>query len=241
MTSQRINQYGQPVGDDVPGWQPRPFPDPGVLPGRVVRLEPLAERHVDGLFATVCAPGTDDRWTYMPAGPFPVLGAYRQYVHHLIGDPGVVPLAIVDQATGQPVGVATYLRIDPQVGSIEVGSIMYSPQLAGTVGATEAMYLMAAHAFDDLGYRRYEWKCDALNEPSRRAALRLGFTFEGVFRQATMYKGRNRDTAWFSITDADWPAVGGALRDWLDPANLHPDGAQRMSLAALRTDRYHAR
>ncbi len=225
-----FDEFGQPISFEVPGWTTRPRPDPDVLTGRYVRLERLTHQHLDDLTATICAPGTEARWTYMPAGPFTGREAYAAYARTLIDDPGTVPLAIVDQDSGTATGQATYLRIDPAVGSIEVGSIMYSPQLAGTRGATECMYLMMRHAFDDLGYRRYEWKCDELNAPSRRAALRLGFSFEGIFRQATMYKGRNRDTAWFAITDRDWPELRSGYEAWLAPDNFDERGVQRRRL-----------
>jgi RimJ/RimL family protein N-acetyltransferase len=224
------DEFGQPISFAVPGWTTRPRPDPDVLTGRDVRLERLADQHLTDLTATICAPGTEARWTYMPAGPFAGREAYAAYARTLIDDPGTVPLAIVDQHSGTATGQATYLRIDPDVGAIEVGSIMYSPQLARTRAATECMYLMMRHAFDDLGYRRYEWKCDELNAPSRRAALRLGFTFEGIFRQATMYKGRNRDTAWFAITDRDWPALRPGYEAWLAPGNFDERGVQRTRL-----------
>ena len=148
---------------------------------------------------------------------------------------GADPLfhAIIDLGSGKPTGVASYLRIDPQIGSIEVGHINYSPLLQRTVAATEAMYLMMVRAFDELGYRRYEWKCDNANAKSRAAAERLGFTFEGVFRQCTIYKGRNRDTAWFSMLDKEWPAVKEAFQTWLDPSNFDDTGKQKQSLSAL--------
>ncbi len=230
----RRNEFGQPVGEPVDGWTTRPFPAPTVLAGRTVRLEPLGPEHVDGLLATMCAPGTESRWTYMPDGPFADRAALAAHVERMAhADPNRVALAIVEQGSGTPVGQATYLRIDPPVGTLEVGWIMYSPQLAGSRGATEAMYLMARHAIDELGYRRYEWKCDALNEPSRRAATRLGFAYEGTFRQATMYKGRNRDSAWYAITDADWRRLRPAYERWLDDANFDASGAQRSSLSTL--------
>lgn len=142
--------------------------------------------------------------------------------------------AVVNDATGTAVGVATYLRIDPPNGAIEVGHINYSPRLQRKPAATEAMYLMMRRVFDELGYRRYEWKCDSLNAPSRAAAARLGFRYEGTFLQATVYKGRNRDTAWFAITDKEWPSVKAGFERWLDPANFDADGRQRAGLAALR-------
>jgi len=142
--------------------------------------------------------------------------------------------AIIDVKAGKAVGVASYLRIEPSVGVIEVCHIHYSPLIQKTPAATEAMYLMMKRVFDELGYRRYEWKCDALNEGSRKAARRLGFTFEGVFRQATIYKGRNRDTAWFSVIDKEWPTLKNAFENWLKPANFDVEDRQKTSLGALR-------
>ena len=141
--------------------------------------------------------------------------------------------AIIDHATGLPVGQASYLRIEPAHRAIEVGHIIFAPALQRSIGATEAMYLMARHVFDDLGYRRYEWKCNALNQPSRRAALRLGFTFEGIFRQHMIIKGRNRDTAWFSLLDSEWPLRRANFEQWLAPSNFDSSGRQKLSLASL--------
>jgi RimJ/RimL family protein N-acetyltransferase len=230
------NAFGQPVGPPVPGWTPRPRPAPGlVLEGRACRLEALdADRHAADLQAAYATAPDDRQWTYMPHGPFADGDAYRAWVEAAAPLPDPFFLAVVDRATGRATGVASYLRITPEHGTIEVGWISFSPLLQRTVAATEAMALMMRHAFDDLGYRRYEWKCDALNAPSRRAAERLGFRFEGVHRQAIVVKGRNRDTAWFSILDSEWPAVRGALATWLAPENFDADGRQRSPLAVAR-------
>ncbi len=235
MTADRAvrNEFGQPIGPAVPGWEPRQVPAPALLAGTVVDLVAFGPQHVADLFRTTCGPGTEDRWTYMPGGPFADIDQLAAYCAQFVESPAWVPMAIVDRASGVTVGMACYLRIDPANGSVEVGAIMYGPSLAGTRGATEAMYLMAGHAFDDLGYRRYEWKCDALNQPSRDAAARLGFVFEGVFRQAVVYKGRNRDTAWFAITDQEWARVRPAYQTWLADANFDADGRQRQPLRAL--------
>jgi len=224
----------RPVGPPIPGWTPRPRPAADlVLEGRRCRLEPLdADRHAAGLHAAFARAPDDGLWTYLPQGPFADAGAYREWVRGAAHREDPLFLAVVDRAGGAPTGVASYLRISPEHGTIEVGWITFSPALQGTTAATEAMALMLRHAFDDLGYRRYEWKCDALNAPSRRAALRLGFTFEGVHRQAQVVKGRNRDTAWYSILDSEWPAVREALDAWLDPANFDADGRQRAPLRA---------
>jgi RimJ/RimL family protein N-acetyltransferase len=174
-------------------------------------------------------------WTYLPYGPFPTLAAYREWVEGASRADDPLFYAIVDNAGGEAVGVASLMRIDPKPGVIEVGGINYSPRLQRRPGATEAMYLLMRRAFDELGYRRYEWKCDSLNAPSRAAALRLGFQYEGLFRQATVYKQRNRDTAWFSILDREWPALRTAFEAWLDPANFDAAGRQRRSLSSFRT------
>jgi RimJ/RimL family protein N-acetyltransferase len=163
----------------------------------------------------------------MPYGPFPDEAAFLAWAEVAERSDDPLFFAVVDR--GRPVGVAAYLRITPAAGSIEVGSITYAPSLQRTAGATEAMYLMMRQAFE-LGYRRYEWKCDVLNAPSRLAAERLGFTFEGVFRSHMVYKGRNRDTAWYSVIDSEWPALDGRFRRWLDPANFDDTGRQRRRL-----------
>ncbi len=229
-----VNEFGQPVGDPV-DWRPGPLLVPVVLSGRTCRLEPLGEEHLEGLYAALCAGSSPSIWTYMPTGPFGDLDAFAEHVARLRTTPAMVPLAIL-QPDGTPVGIATFLRIDHANGTAEVGYITYSSALQRTTAATEAMYLMAAHAFDVVGVRRYEWKCDALNAASRRAAARLGFTYEGTFRQAVVTKGRNRDTAWFAITDREWPRLRSAFRAWLDPDNFDHTGRQRQALAARSQD-----
>lgn len=170
----------------------------------------------------------------MPVGPFADQADFDGWLETAQRSHDPLFHAILDAETGAGLGIASYLRIAPEIGVIEVGFIAFSPRLQGTTAATEAMYLMMAHAFDDLGYRRYEWKCDALNAASRRAAERLGFTYEGTFRQATIYKHRNRDTAWFSILDGEWPRVRSAFQAWLDPANFTPEGIQLRALQEIR-------
>jgi RimJ/RimL family protein N-acetyltransferase len=227
------NQWGLPVGDPVPGWRPRPAPVAVTMTGRHCRLEALdPPRHFEELHR---AYSTDDgrMWTYLPYGPFATGEEYRGLAERLVADESLVPFAIIEMGSGRAVGVATYLRADPANGSVEVGHIAFSPSLKRTVAATEAMALMMSHVFDELGYRRYEWKCDALNAPSRRAATRLGFTYEGTFHQATVVRGRNRDTAWFSITDGEWPQCRVAFDTWLGPDNFDGDGSQRLSLSEL--------
>ena len=215
------------------GWTPRPWPNGAPVEGRYCRIERLAPRHLDSLYAIVAA---DDKsvWTYMPFGPFETKEAFQSWLEAACVQSDPYYYAILEGASSGIKGFASYLRIEPNAGVIEVGAIYFSRELRQSVLATEAMYLMMRHAIDDLGYRRYEWKCDALNAPSRRAAERLGFTFEGIFRQATIYKGRNRDTAWFSIIDREWPLIERALEQWLDPSNFNADGSQKMPLRAFR-------
>ena len=228
------NALGQPVGFPVPGWSPRPRPPRTPIEGRWCRIEPLdPERHAADLFAANAEDREGRMWTYLPYGPFATLDDYRAWAEPMARGDDPLFHAILDARDGRAIGVATLMRIDPAVGVIETGHIAYSPRLQRTPAATEAMFLLMRRVFDELGYRRYEWKCDALNEPSRRAAKRLGFTFEGVFRQATVYRGRNRDTAWFSILDREWPALKAAYERWLDPAGFDADGRQRASLSAL--------
>jgi RimJ/RimL family protein N-acetyltransferase len=228
------NALGQPIGFPVPGWSARPRPPRTPMTGRHARLEPLdPDRHAADLHAANLTDTENRIWTYLAYGPFATLEAYRAWMKTTALGEDPLFHAIIDLETGRAVGVASYLRIDPPVGVIEVGHINYSPLLQKTRTATEARFLMMTRVFDELGYRRYEWKCDALNAPSRAAAERLGFAFEGVFRQATIYKGRNRDTAWYSITDRDWPTVKRAFERWLDPTNFDAEGRQRRSLSAL--------
>ncbi len=204
------------------------------MEGRTCRLEPIdVGMHAAELHAANSEDGEGRVWTYLPYGPFEDAAAYVGWLERTcLGDDPLFH-AVRDRASGKAVGVASYLRITPSSGSIEVGHINFSPRLQRTVAATEAMYLMMTRVFDELGYRRYEWKCDALNAPSRAAAVRLGFRFEGIFRQATVYKQRNRDTAWFSIIDSEWPALKAAFATWLDTANFDADGRQRLRLSEL--------
>jgi RimJ/RimL family protein N-acetyltransferase len=228
----RMNTHGQSIGEPVPHWRPCPPPPRKPLQGRYCRLEPLTTAHVPPLFAAFSAAPDDRGWTYLPYGPFERLEPFVAWVEaSCLGDDPLF-FAILDHATNAAVGVASYLRIAPGAGSIEVGHLNFSPALQRRRAATEAMYLLMQRAFE-CGYRRYEWKCDALNAPSRRSAQRLGLSFEGVFRQAGVYKGRNRDTAWYAAIDAEWPALSRAFEAWLDPANFDADGRQRQSLSTL--------
>lgn len=230
----RKNALDQPIGFDVDNWTPRPKPSQTTtITGQYCRLEPLQSEHASDLHAANLTDTEDRIWTYLGYGPFETLDAYIDWVQDVTASDDPLFYAIIDQRSGKACGVASYLRIMPDVGSIEVGHINFAPPLQGTRAATEAMYLMMRHAFEDLGYRRYEWKCDNFNERSRNAAARLGFVFEGIFRQCTMYKGRNRDTAWFSIIDADWPPLREAFSTWLAAENFDADGQQRTSLSEL--------
>ena len=229
------NELGQPIGAPLPGWSPRPQPPRSAMAGRFARVEPLdPQRHAAELFDANAKDRDGRNWTYLPRGPYPTFEGYREWAETACRSDDPLFYAIVDMATGCAVGVASYLRIDAPHGVIEVGSITYSPLLQRRPAATEAMYLMMRRVFDELGYRRYEWKCDALNAASRAAALRLGFRYEGLFRQVTVYKGRNRDTAWFSVIDQEWPMLRAAFERWLDPANFDGEGRQVASLAGLR-------
>lgn len=228
------NELDQPIGAPVPGWSPRPRPPHTPIEGRYCAVEKLdADRHASDLFAANSEDRDGRNWTYLPYGPFSTPAEYRGWVETVSRGEDPLFHAIIDRGSGRAVGVASYLRIEPAVGVIEVGHINFSPRLQHTAAATEAMYLMMGRCFDELGYRRYEWKCDSLNAPSRAAAQRLGFRYEGLFRQATLYKGRNRDTTWYSIIDQEWPALRAAFEGWLDPDNFDSEGRQRRSLSAL--------
>jgi RimJ/RimL family protein N-acetyltransferase len=232
--SERVNELGQPVGPPVPNWQPRPRPPRAALEGRYCRVEPLdVARRAAELHAANSEDPTGRMWTYLMYGPHRTLADYVAWLEPRQASADPLFFVIVDAATGRGVGLASWLRIEPDHGTVEVGHLQYSPRLQRTPAATEAMYLMMKQAFD-LGYRRYEWKCDSLNAGSRRAAERLGFRYEGTFRQAVVYKGRSRDSAWYSVIDAEWPTRAAAFERWLDPANFDDQGAQRRTLAACR-------
>ncbi|MGH7060458.1 MAG: GNAT family N-acetyltransferase [Stellaceae bacterium] len=235
MSEGHRNHLGQPIGPPLPGWSPRPAPPRTPLAGRFCRVEPLDPAcHAADLFAAYSEDKEGRNWTYLPYGPFPGFEAYREWAQAAAARDDPLCHAIVDAASGRAVGVASLMRIDRPAGAIEVGGISYSPRLQQKPAATEAMYLLMRRVFDELGYRRYEWKCDSLNAASRAAALRLGFRYEGLFRQATVYKQRSRDTAWFSIIEGEWPALRAAFERWLDPANFDAEGRQRAALAGPR-------
>ncbi len=228
-----LNSLNQPISFSVPDWKPPNTPAREPVEGQYCRLEPLdPDRHAAVLYTANTLDIEGRIWTYMPYGPFETLEIYIDWMNRTCcgSDPSF--FTIIDKTTGEAVGVASYLNIKPGNGTIEVGHLIYSPQLQRTTAATEVMYLMMQKVFD-LGYRRYEWKCNALNANSRSAAQRLGFSFEGIFRQATISKGRNRDTAWYSIIDREWPVLRDAFKRWLNPSNFDKDGRQRTRLSEL--------
>ena len=232
--SDHRNRLGQPIGFPVPGWTARPRPPLTAMEGAYCRVEPLEpERHAAELHGANLSDAEARIWTYLPYGPFDSLDDYRDWMTAACLGEDPLFHAVVDKRTGRAAGVASYLRIEPAQGTIEVGHINFAPPLQKSAAASEAMYLMMARVFDEYGYRRYEWKCDALNAGSRAAAERLGFAFEGIFRQATIYKGRNRDTAWYAILDKEWPAIKAAFQAWLAPDNFDREGRQRARLSDL--------
>jgi RimJ/RimL family protein N-acetyltransferase len=236
MTGQAfvMNELGQKIGLEVPGWTARPKPPRTPVTGRFCRLEPLdADAHAADLFAANRRDALGANWTYLPYGPFSELSAYHAWCATVSAQDDPLFHAIIDLKTGKAVGVASLMRIDAPMGVIETGHLNYSPLLQRQPAATEAMFLLMRRVFDELGYRRYEWKCHALNEPSSATALRLGFTYEGCFRQAVVTKGRNRDTLWYSIIDSEWPALKRAYEAWLSPENFAIDGMQKQSLRVL--------
>lgn len=221
----------QPVGPPVPDWHGCPFPDVAVLKGRWCRVEPLLPEHADELYDELCGPDDDSLWTYLPREKPLDRADFAAHVEARSEATDSVTVVVRD-GSGVAAGMLSLMRIDQANGSVEIGWIVLGRRLQRTTAATEAQFLLARHVFS-LGYRRYEWKCDALNEPSRKAAARLGFTYEGRFRQALVYKGRSRDTDWFSITDGEWPALESAYLAWLDPAN-HDGGRQVRTLGEIR-------
>lgn len=231
--SMYVNEMQQPVGMPVLNWSPPPLPSREKMLGQYVVLEPLdIQKHVDQLYNCCCLEATDTLWTYMTYGPFESYESFREWVQAFCTRDDPLFFAIIDRATEKVTGAASYLRIKPEFGSIEVGHLLYTPQLQRTPAATEAMYLMMKHIFE-LGYRRYEWKCNSLNLASRRAAQRLGFSFEGVFRQSSIVKGRNRDTAWYACIDTEWPRLQKAFQQWLNSSNFEVAGVQKKRLSEL--------
>jgi RimJ/RimL family protein N-acetyltransferase len=222
-----------PIGEKIDA-SPARRPQRVLLPGRYVTLVPLdAKLHGDDLWANLGGAQNEALWLYLFDGPYSDRSASDAELQRKATSEDYVFFAVIDNASQRALGYAAYLNMHAAHRSIEIGSILFSRALQRTRGATEAMYLMARHAFEELGYRRYEWKCNALNQPSRRAALRFGFTFEGIFRQHMIIKGRNRDTAWFSMLDREWPSRNAAFERWLEPANFDTNGRQRSTLSDL--------
>ena len=227
-----VNAFDQSIGEPVET-RSALRPEPVTLTGRAVTLVPLdAEAHGDSLFAKANGGDKDASWTYLFDGPYTDRAVFKANLAQKALSKDPLFFAILDNASGEAVGYQTLMRIEPVHRVIEVGNILYTPAMQRTIGATEAQYLFARYVFDELGYRRYEWKCNDFNEPSKRAAERLGFSYEGVFRQHMIVKSRNRDTAWFSMLDGEWATRRAAFERWLDPANFDAAGRQKSSLNA---------
>jgi len=215
-------------------WSPAQVPTRTAIDGTLVRLEVLdPERHAASLFTASHVPGAEDLWEHLPYGPFAGQAEFTAWLEQRAASADPLFFAVVDWESMRALGMASFLRIKPDHGVIEIGHIWFAPELQRTRKATEAIFLMAKTAFDDLGYRRLEWKCDSLNLPSRRAAERFGFTYEGIFRQHMIVKGRNRDTAWYSMTDGEWPLRRAAFEAWLAPENFDGSGRQNRTLSDL--------
>ncbi|NCC36242.1 MAG: N-acetyltransferase [Chloroflexia bacterium] len=233
------NVLNQPIGQPLPDWSPPPLPPHTTLAGRSCLLEPLnPDRHAQDLYAANGADASGQMWTYLPYGPFPSFATYRHWMDQAVFDAETQFYAIIPATTGRAAGVACYLRMVPNDGSLEVGHLAFAPSLQRTVAATEAMIMMIEHAFG-LGYRRYEWRCNALNAASRAAAQRLGLSFEGLFRQARIVKGHSRDTACYAALGTEWPALQAAYSQWLAPANFNAQGQQRVRLSTLTRPLLH--
>lgn len=226
------NEFGQDVGAVLAGWEPRPFPESVPLDGRYVRAVPLTSASYADLHDAVCGPDDGPLWTYRPIPRPTSLAALWMHLAAVVeAHPTFALVPLEGERAGRASGIASYMRIEPATGQVEVAGVLFGRSLQRTRAATESIHLLMRHAFDDLGYRRFEWKCDSLNEPSRRAARRLGFAYEGRFRNHMVTQGRNRDTDWFSVTAEEWPAVRAAHEAWLDPANFDEAGRQRTALS----------
>ncbi len=233
LPAHRVNEWGQPIGPALPEWVPPPRPARAALNGSYCRLEPLdAEQHAADLWRAWSSKPTDASWTYLPYGPFSSESQLTDWIRAQAAAADPLFLAILDPDSGKALGWISWMRITPEAGSIEIGHLAFSPALQRTRMATEAIFLTIRECFR-LGYRRVEWKCDALNAPSRAAAERLGFQFEGLFRQALVYKGRSRDTAWYSILNQEWIGLEVGFKGWLAPENFSADGSQLQSLRTL--------
>jgi len=227
LTRSIRNSLGQEVGRPVKGFRQALYPSRKVLCGQWCILEPLdPERHLDDLWNEISRDEQRGKWTYMFAGPFEERADYCLWLSTLASTPGIVPYAIVDSSENHALGTVTFMRIHTDEARIEIGNVFFGPRLRRTRLATEAIFVLGREVFDGLGYRRLEWKCDALNSPSRKAALRFGFAYEGTFFNAVVVKGRNRDTAWYSITRDEWPLVRDGYLKWLSPLNFTDSGEQ---------------
>ena len=234
--SVNINKFQQPVGEALNAWTPRPFPERVTLVGRFCRLEPLNASHFADLLDAYSRAEDGRDWTYMFVGPFTHDDDCLCHLADAAASRDPLHFAVIDAQSQRATGTVALMRIEPKYGVVEVGHVAFSPLLQRTPAATESHFLLMQYAFETLGYRRYEWKCDSLNAPSRKAALRLGFSYEGLFRQALVYKGRTRDTTWFSVIDGEWPALRQGFERWLAAGNFDAQGRQRRSLAALRNE-----
>lgn len=231
----RVNQYGQIIGKELPDWTIRADPKAAIITGRTCRLEPLdLVKHAAELYAAYNQSADQRDWTFLKVHAFDNIEQFYDYIETTVKSPESADFAVIDLISGKAVGTISFVHFDQLNGSIEVGRVTFSPLLKQTISSTESQYLMMAYAFDELGYRRYQWRCDSLNTESRKAAERLGFTFEGIFRQHIIYKNRNHDTAWFSIIDEEWPRLKAAFQAWLAPDNFDLHGKQLKRLNDFR-------
>ncbi|WP_368644147.1 GNAT family N-acetyltransferase (plasmid) [Vibrio sp. HB236076] len=234
--SVRLNEFEQPIGRDLTGWVAAKLPEKTTLTGQFCRLERLdTARHVEALYDAFQDSPDARHWTYLPYGPFGSCEEYREFLMGMQEQSDPFHYTVIDNATDKPVGTVALMRIDSANGVIEIGHVVYSPRMQRTPMSTEVMALLQAYVFEELGYRRLEWKCDSLNKPSRAAAQRFGFTFEGVFRQLQVTQGRNRDTAWYSLLDSEYAALKSAYQAWLAAGNFDESGQQLSKLADLIT------
>lgn len=223
----KLNEFNQILGSEVPNWSGVKKPTLKIMQGNYCVLEVLdIDKHGEKLYQALNKDNKGESWTYLPIGPFATSKEFNAWLKQFSSKDDTLVYVVLDINSKQPLGMASYLRMEPTHGVIEVGAIHYSKELKNTAAATEVMYLMMAYVFDDLHYRRYEWKCNTLNEASKSAALRLGFKFEGIFRQSNVFKNRNRDTAWYSIIDSEWPDIKKRFQAWLSPDNFDAEGKQ---------------
>ncbi len=235
-SNMNINNFDQPVGDAVDLGQEREQLSTAPMQGQFCRIEKLLpDKHGRALYLALCQFDDHKNWTYLPYGPFDSFASFEQWLVESAASSDPLFYVIIDIKTDQAIGLASYLRINPENGVVEIGHLHFSTKMQQTAHASEAMYLMMKRVFEEQRYRRYEWKCDDLNGPSKRAALRLGFSFEGVFRQATIYKNRNRDTAWFAILDTQWPQLKQAFESWLEVDNFTEAAQQKATLQSFRS------